>query len=52
MASLAGLVFSQLPPNQDALGVLRIAEGMVRQYYLPAEEPAKVLRLVSPLEAH
>jgi hypothetical protein len=52
MASLAGLIFSQLPPNQDALGVLRIADELVRKYYLPAEEAAQVIRLVpTALEA-
>ncbi len=50
MASLAGLIFSQLPPNEDALAILRVAEEMVRKYYLPAAE-ANVIRLV-PLEAH
>ena len=52
MASLGGLVFSQLPPNKDALTILRIAEEMVRKYYLTEEaEPGRVIRLVTPLEA-
>lgn len=55
IASLAGLIFSQLPPNQDALAVLKIAEEMVRKYYLAATvapEAGNIIRLVSPLEAH
>jgi hypothetical protein len=52
IASLAGLLFSQLPPNEDALAVLRIAEEMVRKYYLSAAgDTSNVIRLV-PLEAH